>query len=206
MAEFDHQAVTLGLQQGHTQAWTALYDQYSGGLWRYVSRLLGNQASATGDVVQEVFLAAAQSARQFDPARGTLWSWLLGIAHKQVANHWRQTARSVRVKTLAEQGAWDIGRWLDLELPETRMERRELCELVRGLLSDLPGDYTALLLGKYLDGQSLEELAAAWQTTVEATKSKLARARREFRACFDRATANHGPHAVISVTAVPLPE
>ena len=73
--------------------WATLYDQYSVGVWRYVARIIGSDSDAVGDAVQETFLAAARAFHQFDPARGTAWAWLSGIAHRQVALHWRRVGR-----------------------------------------------------------------------------------------------------------------
>ena len=50
----------------------------------------GPNSVAVADIVQESFLAAAATARQFDPDRGTLWSWLAGIAHHRVSAFWRR--------------------------------------------------------------------------------------------------------------------
>ena len=146
------------------------------------------------DVVQETFLAAARTAQRFDAQRGTLWSWLTGIAHHQTAAHWRQTRRTERLRTLAEAGAIDLRQWWDgTESADEIWEQQELAELVRGVLAELPSDYTALLTAKYLDGQSLDELARTMGNSVEAIKSKLARARREFRDKFESLTREPTP-------------
>ena len=81
----DQAAIASGLARGERTAWEALYDLYSVRIWRYVARLVGNDQQAITEVVQEVFLAAAQSARGFQADRGTLWSWLTGIAQHQIA-------------------------------------------------------------------------------------------------------------------------
>ena len=86
---------------------------YSVDVWRYVARLLGPDAAAVGDVVQETFLEAARSARNFDPSRGTLWSWLVGIAHHRVSAHWRQANRQTRLRQLAESGEVDVRHLFD---------------------------------------------------------------------------------------------
>jgi RNA polymerase sigma-70 factor (ECF subfamily) len=177
--------------------------------------------------VQEVFLAAAQAARQFDSERGGLWSWLAGIAHHKVVAHWRQEARADRVRALAQAGAIEIRHWLDGQSQnepnlaedaapfQLRVSRAgpiggasadgspdaaglaataragrdqmdgDLADVVRGVLAELSVDYAALLTAKYLDDRTLVDLAREWGLTVEATKSKLARARREFRAKFE---------------------
>ena len=187
-------AVIRGLRDGRRDAWTALYDGYSADVWRYVGRLVGGSSADVADVVQETFLAAARTARQFDAQRGTLWSWLTGIAHHQAVAHWRRNNQSERLRTLAEVGAIDLRQWWDgTESADAIWERQELAELVRAVLAELSSDYAALLTAKYLDEQSLEDLAAVMGTSVEAIKSKLARARREFREKFESATREPMP-------------
>src|SRR5204863_9659214 len=83
--EHEQLAVIRGLREGSSEAWTRLYESYSVDVWRYVARLLGANAAEIGDVVQEVFREAARSARQFEPGRGTLWSWFIGIAHHRAS-------------------------------------------------------------------------------------------------------------------------
>jgi RNA polymerase sigma-70 factor, ECF subfamily len=180
-------AVIRGLRTGDRDAWCRLYDAYSVDIWRYVARSLGSAEEAVADVVQETFLAAARSARAFDPTRGTLWTWLCGIAHHGVAAHWRDAKRSARVKLLAEQKAGEIEHWFATSDPaDVLLERAELAEVVRMLLAGMSADYAALLTAKYLDDQTLVQLAEQFGGTVEALKSKLARARREFREAFER--------------------
>ncbi len=195
MLDSHHQhAVIRGLRDGRRDAWTALYDGYSADVWRYVGRLVGGSAADVADVVQETFLAAARTARQFDAQRGTLWGWLTGIAHHQAAAHWRWNGQTNRLRMLAEAGAIDLRKWRDGTASADEIwGRRELAELVRGVLSELPLDYAALLTGKYLDEQSMDDLARTMGSSVDAIKSKLARARREFRDKFESLTREPTP-------------
>lgn len=178
----DQQTVIHGLRLGDRHAWSALYDGYSADIWRYVARLVGPETASVADIVQETFLAAARSARQFDPQRGTVWAWLSGIAHHQAALYWRQIKKTQRLKELAESHSDDLRRWLDdSEAADEPWQRRELAETVRGVLADLPVEYSTLLTAKYLDDRTLEDLSSQLGGSVDAIKSKLARARREFR-------------------------
>ena len=180
--EPDQQAVVRGLRLGDRDAWLALYDGYNADVWRYVARLVGPETASVADIVQETFLAAARSARQFDAERGTLWAWLSGIAHHQSALHWRQINKVQRLKELVEARAGELHRWLETsEAADEPWQRQELADAVRGVLAELPADYSALLTAKYLDERSLDELSRESGGSVEAVKSKLARARREFR-------------------------
>ena len=183
-------AVIRGLREGRRDAWTTLYDAYAVDIWRYVGHLIGGTSSEIGDVVQETFLAAAGSAARYDTSRGSLWSWLAGIAHHQAAAHLRRGARKQRLRELVESGFLDL-RELRHDEPHASgndassgsegERRQEQAELVRVVLAALSDDYAALLAAKYLDGKSIEELTGLFGSTVVALKSKLARARREFR-------------------------
>ncbi|MGC3972189.1 MAG: sigma-70 family RNA polymerase sigma factor [Pirellulales bacterium] len=161
LAQDEQTVVARGLRDGDPAAWTALYDGFSVEVWRYVARLLGSDAASVADVVQETFLGAARSARQFDPACGTLAGWLFGIAHRQVALHWRQRGRRQRLQQAAESAAEESRRLLDAADPTAELsDRRELTDMVRSVLAELSADYAALLIGKYLDQRTLADLCS----------------------------------------------
>jgi RNA polymerase sigma-70 factor (ECF subfamily) len=156
-------------------------------VWRYVARLLGSDAGAVADVVQETFLAAARSAQTFDADRGSLHAWLLGIAHHEVNACWRQASRTARLRQLIEEGAAEVRHLLDDAGDVCRLgKQNDVADLVRAALAEMSADYSELLIAKYLDECSLIELAEKGLTTVEAIKSKLSRARSEFRGKFER--------------------
>jgi RNA polymerase sigma-70 factor (ECF subfamily) len=182
-----------GLAGGSSAAWHALYDAHAEAVWRCVARRVGPHAADVADIVQETFLAAARSARTFDPARGSIWGWLSGIARRQAALHFRR-------KQTRPEAAGAVGSALggipgvthDGE-PIDQLAMAETAAAVRQVLTDLPLDYETLLVGKYQDGLSLEDLALADNTTLDAVSSKLARARRAFREAFERLTGDTNP-------------
>jgi RNA polymerase sigma-70 factor, ECF subfamily len=181
--------IHLGLRAGDRAAWGMLFDGYAADLWQFTARLIGPDQTPVDDIVQETFLAAARSVRQFDPEQGTLWSWLTGIAQRQAALYWRQTTRASRIKMLAESGSARIENWLvDTVEPDTPWEQRETSDLIRHVLAELSADYAALLTARYLDERTTTELIEMFGGTAESVKSKLARARKEFRRQFELLT------------------
>jgi RNA polymerase sigma-70 factor (ECF subfamily) len=173
----DDEQLARGLAAGSPAAWHALYDAFAEAIWRCVARRVGPHAAEVADIVQETLLAAARSARTFDPARGSLWGWLSGIARRQAALHFRRKqtrpeASGVRVEAVDD--------------PADLLVLAETAAAVRLVLAGLPVDYETLLVGKYQDGLSLEELSLAENCSVEAVSSKLARARHAFRVAFER--------------------
>ena len=185
--------IAQGLQQGDRQAWLQLYEAYAVSVWRNISRLVGNDSAAVADLVQETFLAAARSARNFKPDRGTLWIWLWTIARRQVALYYRKQKLEI---VLSQARQWwtsldgEKFDWIDAkaDMPPDILESQELAILVRLTLNELPGDYQTLLIAKYVDNQRAERIAEQMGSSEVAVRSKLARARKAFRKAYKKIT------------------
>ncbi len=183
------QAIARGLRRGDRQAWLGLYDAYAQRLWKNVGRLMGFDCAEAADVVQNTFLAAARSAKNFDPGRGSLWAWLWGIARRQIALYYRK--EGPRSKFVQAKSWWvsldgEKNDWIDAKCdpPQDVLETRELAALVRQVLSELSDEYQTLLIGKYVDSQSVNIMAKDMNCSAVAVSSKLARARKAFRKSF----------------------
>ena len=131
--------VRIGQQD--ERAIEALYERYSGPLYSLAYQVTGGDRFAQ-DVVQEVFVAVWKNAGRFDPARGSLSSWLFSLArHKAIdlvrkeANVRRHTAEvDLELEVSSDdvdQEAWlrvrrDAVRAAMAELPETQRTALEL--------------------------------------------------------------------------------
>lgn len=183
--------ISVELQRGSRRAWSKLYEAYSKRLWREVARLVGPNAADVADIVQEVFLAAAKSASAgtFDPDRGTLWMWLMGITRRQVALRFRrQTSQQENARRWWATLDGEARDWLagSCDAPDRALESKELASLVRATLLELPAHYQALLSSRYLDGVAIDQIARRTASTGEAVRAKLMRARAAFREAFLR--------------------
>ncbi len=188
MDQQQEQWIAQGLAEGKEDAWRALFDAYSRPVWRYVARRMPPDPGNVADVVQETFLAAARSARQFDAGRGSLANWLYGIARNHVALHYRRHCRRPsedepgRAPPLHAQ----ILDWLDHRhaTPPEALATAETATAVRATLALLPEEYETLLVARYFDEISVDQIAGEENSTPTAVRSKLARARRAFRRVF----------------------
>lgn len=70
----------------------ATYREHVTPIWRYVRARLPSDSDAE-DVTSEVFAQAMRSWSRFDPARGSVGGWLVGIARHAVADWWRRAGR-----------------------------------------------------------------------------------------------------------------
>jgi RNA polymerase sigma factor (sigma-70 family) len=96
--EMDDTALWQGLARQDITALEALYDRYGGLAYGFAYRIVQDQQSAE-DVVQESFHQVWRYAASYQPSRGSLRSWLLGVVHHRAIDVVRR--RSVRPQTVS---------------------------------------------------------------------------------------------------------
>jgi RNA polymerase sigma-70 factor, ECF subfamily len=149
----------------------AFYDRSVGEVYRYLSRaVLGNRALAE-DLTQETFtsIVAAVTA-----GRAELHSmpWVIGVARHKLIDHYRKCESEKRRLALAWSGGYggadEQVNDLDGEDPARVAE----------MLRELSPTHRLVLVLRYLDDLSIEEIANSIGRSVHATESLLVRARR----------------------------
>jgi RNA polymerase sigma-70 factor, ECF subfamily len=181
-------------QAGDRLAIGRFYDAHVDGLYAFVFYRVGRDASLAEDVVQETFTLALTNRDAYDPARGSVASWLTVLSRNVIRDHLREHRR-----TDALQATWEridatlaqtFAAMAERPLPGEVLERAETRDLVHMAVANLPEQYRTALTRKYVDGESLETLASELGISVDATKSLLARARRSFRDTFATLSAH----------------
>ena len=142
-------------------------------MYRFALQMSG-EASIAEDVTQDVFLALIKSARRFDPARGTVPSFLFGIARnmllKRLALRGAEQPPSDESDSAIEEYARD-------EDPLENLTRRETIDEVRRAVLSLPAAYREAVVLCDLQNLSYEDAAAALECPVGTVRSRLNRAR-----------------------------
>jgi RNA polymerase sigma factor (sigma-70 family) len=85
-------SLEIAFSTGEDWALRAAYERFSPLVYTIALRTLGNVADAE-DVTQQVFVKAWRGATAFDPARGALGSWLVGIARNTITDQLRARER-----------------------------------------------------------------------------------------------------------------
>ena len=181
-------------QDGDRGAVTRFYDAHVDGLYTFVFYRVGRDASLAEDVVQETFATALSRQTDYDAARGSLGSWLTVLSRNVIRDHLRAHRRSDELQATWERIdatlAQTFGAMAETPLPGEVLERTETRDLVHMAIANLPDQYRTVLTRKYVDGETLETLAAELGISVDATKSMLARARRAFREAMGTLSAH----------------
>jgi RNA polymerase sigma-70 factor (ECF subfamily) len=168
---------------GDARAWQALYDGAFDSVFRYVQWRLAGRRAAIDEVVQETWLTAVRLIDRFEPRRGTFAQWLRGIASNALRNHLRRDG--IRQRTFQP---FDEGQHSDGAANGSPRQAvvADNAERITAALAALPEHYEEVLRAKYVDAESVNEIAAARGMSPKAVESLLTRAREAFRAAFER--------------------
>jgi RNA polymerase sigma-70 factor (ECF subfamily) len=167
-------------------AFLQLYDRHRRTVYRFVMHMTGS-ISIAEELTQEVFVAildAMDSGKmtQFDPKRGTLEGYLLGIARNLARGERRRSRRLLSLESVMETSEWnrDFERlcrenyvW---DAATTLAVRSELRVLYRSIL-ELPEHYRAAVVLCSLQQKSYQEAAAVLQCSEGTIASRMNRAK-----------------------------
>ncbi len=151
---------------GEREAFTLVYRTHQAAVFRFAALMTGDQMKA-GDVTQDVFVWLMNHAADFDPARGALGAFLIGVARK-----------------ILQRRRGEELRWMPLDEISLVAEEAGGCEKVsddaealRRAIALLPDKYREIVVLCDIEGDSYEEAAVIVGCAVGTVRSRLHRAR-----------------------------
>jgi RNA polymerase sigma-70 factor (ECF subfamily) len=161
------------MQAGDEQAFGLLYHRRQAGIYRFTLQMCGSKALAE-DVTQEVFLVLIRGTESFDELRGSLSSFLYGIARNQLL---RRLQRE-RFYTALEPDGSETELLNDTAMgPLEDIARSETVEQVRKAILSLPERYREVVVLCDMEEMSYAEAADIMGCAIGTVRSRLHRAR-----------------------------
>ena len=157
------------VQHGNARAFELLYDRHGGAAFSLAYRMVGNRAAAE-DVAQEAFLSIWRSRLRYQPERGSVRTWVLGIVHHRGIDALRRSIvhdrRRVDVEGFEETREAP-------ELTEVEAARREEALSARTALEALPEDQSRVIELAYFGGFSHRQIAEMLETPIGTVKGRM---------------------------------
>jgi RNA polymerase sigma-70 factor (ECF subfamily) len=157
---------------GNGAAVRALLDGYGPAVYGFLYARVGGHAAVAEDLLQETLIEAVRSASTFR-GESSLKTWLCAIARRRLSRHYEAERKAAVLRAglsvVPDPGAPD--RSADIE-------RRD--EITRALGS-LPPLHRQVLVLKYLDDRSVDEIAGELGRSRVQVQSLLQRARAGLR-------------------------
>jgi RNA polymerase sigma-70 factor (ECF subfamily) len=160
---------------GDEEALAHLYRRRQAGVYRFALQMSGSKPIAE-DVTQEVFLFLMREGQVFDPARGSVSGFLLGVARTYVL---RRLRVEHLLSPLADEHEEDSSVFQTAgELcPLEDLTRAETIESVRRAVLSLPPKYREVVVLCELQDVSYVETAEILGCAIGTVRSRLHRAR-----------------------------
>ncbi|OHB74831.1 MAG: hypothetical protein A2Z25_09620 [Planctomycetes bacterium RBG_16_55_9] len=156
----------IAVSQGDVEAFEQIVVRYQRLAWRMSYRYIGNYSDAE-EIAQEVFLRILSSAKSYHPS--AKFSTYL---YKVTANLCLDHSRKKRPRLIDEFADKAF-----TETPDLNLQIQERNRAIRLAVDSLPARQRLVVILRYYERLSYEQIAAAMDTSVKATERLLARAR-----------------------------
>lgn len=180
----DDQELLRQMARGDEIAFRTLYERHQRPIYRFALHMSGNTATAE-EVTQDVFMLLISNPKGYEPGKGTVASYLFGIARNLTR---RSVQRGQLHVTLAEENSED-----DCALPAhdidvlEELTREESLGALRNAVLALPERYREVVVLCDLEEMSHADAAESLQCSAGTIASRLHRARAILKARFVQA-------------------
>jgi RNA polymerase sigma-70 factor (ECF subfamily) len=176
--EFDELSLVQAILRKDRKATADFVSAYTDKIYSYVRYRLIPREDMVEDLVQEIFLEAFGALKDFRGDSG-LEGWLLGIARHKIGDYYRRRLREPMALDEATENTQP-----ELAVPsqaDERLDRERMEAKTAVVLKTLPEAYCVVLLWRYWEKKSAQEMAIETGKSVKAIERTLSRARSEFK-------------------------
>lgn len=161
---------------GDMELFSAIYFALRGSIYGFVFRMV-RENSLAEDITQDTFIFLLENTEKFDAQRGSLLSFLCGVARHKVMRYFRK--HSTRSEYHEEDlNSFETAENSDLNQLEGLL-KKELTQKIEEEILKLPVLYREVLILREMEELSYAEIASITNTDLNQVKIRLYRARKK---------------------------
>ncbi len=150
-------------QQGDQAAVAQLYQMYAQQIFRYVAYRVPTQADAE-DLTAEVFIKMMEGLPAYRVTGAPFESWLYRIAAARIADFHRRSRRRPQAELSETLSTSDPS-------PEEQLHEQQEVDYLREAIGSLGNEQQTILILRFIERKSHQEVAEILGKTVSAVKS-----------------------------------
>ncbi|MBI4992337.1 MAG: sigma-70 family RNA polymerase sigma factor [Candidatus Harrisonbacteria bacterium] len=164
---------------GNKEAFGLLYDHYLPKIYRFIFLKVANRAEAE-DLAHEVFLNAWQSIYRYKDEGFPFSSWLYQIAKNGVIDFYRTSKKNIQLEAVNEELVK-----INANYPEN-LETALALEKLQKIIRLLKPEYQDVLIMRFVEDMSHEEIAAILNKSEGAVRLIQHRALKELKSLYEK--------------------
>ena len=161
------------IKKGQQEGLEYVIRTYGGAVKSVVAKILHNFHEDIQECVDDVYMEVWNNIQYFDEKKGNLKNWILAIAKYRAINYLNKLSRRYS-ETNLELLENKIEASIYLDETETQVQ-----ELLEELLDGLSDKDKEIVRKRYIEEQSIDELAAEYNVTASTIYSRLSRSRKK---------------------------
>ena len=163
------------LKQKDKPSFSYLYDNYSAALFGIVLKILNRDEETAQDVLQDAFLKIWKNVESYNPAKGTLFTWMLNITRNTAIDKLRS------LKRVSIQSIDNNVHMVDVQHNHTMVIDKIG---VKEVLNTLKPEYKTLIEMAYYGGYTQQEISEKLDIPLGTVKTRIRAALIEIRRIF----------------------
>lgn len=166
------------LVRENPEALSYVIDRYKNKLERYIDRRTNVNNHDREDILQEIFIKIYRNINDYDNSL-IFSSWIYRIAHNYIIDWHRKNKKHISISLDDDESKLvhileDEGSKIDSQV----LHDQENIELIKNEIKKLPEDYQEILILKFFDDKSYDEISDILKISTSSVGVKINRAKK----------------------------
>ena len=158
------------------------YHQHFDYVYRYITLRLADRQVAQ-DVTSQTFFTAFKHRHQYNPEKGSWRQWVTGIAKNRLLDYWQKEKLTLSLEEVDQ-----ADQKIQFSMDHTKTLDQKM--LFESMINSLPKNLQRLLILRYVDDLTYEQIANITSKTPAAIRKLFSRLHKRLKAQFETSDLN----------------